>query len=36
VIVYVPHVVPDALELTIGVWSFLGLRRVVLEGWRVL
>jgi len=32
----VPHALPDALDLTLDVWSFLGWRRVVVEGWRVL
>jgi hypothetical protein len=29
-------VVPEALDLRIALFSFLGFRRLVLEGWRVL
>jgi hypothetical protein len=35
-VVRVPPAVPDVLDLSIRLWSFLGFRRLVLDGWRVL
>ena len=32
----VPLALPEDLDLTLGVWSLLGWKRVVVEGWRVL
>ncbi len=36
VTVHVPRALPDDRPLTVGVASFLGLRRLVLEGWNPL
>jgi hypothetical protein len=35
-VVRVPECVPDGLELRITLWSFLGFRRLLLDGWKVL
>jgi hypothetical protein len=32
----VPRVLPDGLGLTIAVWSILGWKRLVVDGWRML
>ncbi|GEJ58307.1 CC/Se motif family (seleno)protein [Anaeromyxobacter diazotrophicus] len=34
--VHVPRALPDGRALTLGVASFLGLRRLVLQGWNPL
>lgn len=35
-VVYVPRIIPDDLALQITVSRFLGVRRLVVEGWRYL